>query len=80
MNWIETVADASTRMSLLGISDEPFAFCGRTGTACVDHLNRVFSTHLIDFMMRATKQERKSALERWRYYVSQDAQGSVFCK
>ena len=45
------------------LQDESFAFCGRIGTACVDLLNRVFSTHLIDFLLRATKQERKSALK-----------------
>ena len=32
------------------------------------------------FMLRATKQERKSALKRLRYCVSQDAQGSVCFK
>jgi len=45
------------------LQDEPFVFCGRIGTACVDLLNRVFSTHLIDFLLRATEQERKSALK-----------------
>jgi len=46
----------------------------------VDLLNRVFSTHLIDFLLRATKQERNSALTidvlclSWR-----PTQGSVFC-
>jgi len=29
----------------------------------VDLLNRVFSSHLIDFLLRATKQERKTALK-----------------
>ena len=62
------------------LQDEPFAFCGRIGAACVDLLNRVFSTHLIGFLLRATKQERKTALKRLRYCVSQDTQGSVFCK
>jgi len=46
----------------------------------VDRVNQVFSTHLIGFLPRATKQERKSALEKLRYCFSQDAQGSVFCK
>jgi len=45
----------------------------------VDLLNRVFSTHLIGFLLRATKQERKSALKRLRHCVSQGAEGSVFC-
>jgi len=40
-----------------------FAFCERIGAECVDLLNRVFSTHLIDFLLSATKQERKSALK-----------------
>jgi len=31
------------------LQNEPFAFCGRFGTACVDLLNRVFSTHLNGF-------------------------------
>ena len=62
------------------LQDELFAFCGRTGSACMDLLNRVFSTHLIGFLLRATEQERKSALKRLRYYVSQDAQGIVCCK
>ena len=52
------------------LQDEPFAFCGRIGTACVDLLNRVLSTHLIDFVLRATNQERKSALKRLRCYVA----------
>jgi len=43
-------------------------------------LNRVFSTHLIGFMLRTTKQERKSALKRSRYCASQDAQGGVCFK
>ena len=62
------------------LQNEPFAFCGRICTACVDLRNRVFSAHLIGFLQRATKQERKSALKRLRYCVSQDAHGSVFCK
>jgi len=45
------------------LHDESFAFSGRIGTACVDLLNRVLNTHLIDFLLRATKQERKSALK-----------------
>jgi len=52
--------------------DEPFASCGRIGIASVDLLNRVFSTHLIGFLLRVTKQERKSALKRLWYCVSQD--------
>jgi len=52
------------------LQDEPFAFCWRTGVAYVDLLNRVFSTHLISFMLRATKQERKSALKLLRHCVS----------
>ena len=62
------------------LQDKPFAFCGQIGAACVDLLNRVFSTHLIDFPLRATEQERNSALKRFRCRVSQDAQGSVFYK
>jgi len=53
------------------LQDELFAFCGRTVSACMDLLNRVFSTHLIGFLLRATEQERKSALKRLRYYVAQ---------
>jgi len=45
------------------VQDELFGFSGRIGTARVDLLNRVFSTYLIGFLMRATKQERKSALK-----------------
>jgi len=52
------------------LQGEPFAFCGRIGTAFVDLLNRVFSTHFIGFLLRATKQERKSSLKRLRYFVS----------
>jgi len=73
------VTDASTRMSRWELQDEPFAFCGRIGTAWVYLLNRVFSTHLIDFLLRATMQERKSALKKLRCCVCQDAQSSVFC-
>jgi len=62
------------------LQDEPFAFCGRIGTACVDLLNRVFSTHLIGFLLRATKQERNSILKRLTYCASQDTPGSAFCK
>jgi len=61
------------------LQDETFAFCGRIGTPRVDLLNRVLSTHLIGFMLRATKKERKSVLKILRYYVSYDAQDSVFC-
>jgi len=50
--------------------DEPFAFSGRIGTACVERRNRVFSSHLIGFLLRATKKERKSTLKRSRCYVS----------
>jgi len=35
-------------------------------TACVGLLNRVFNTHLIAFLLRSTKQERKSALESFQ--------------
>ena len=79
MNWI----DSQTRRRgchCRELQDEPFAFCGRIGTACVDLFNRVFSTHLIGFPLRATKQERNSALKRLRCCVSQDAQGSVLYK
>jgi len=62
------------------LQDEPFAFCERICTACVHLLSKVFSTHLIGFLLRATKQERKSAVKRLKYCVSQDAQGSVFNK
>jgi len=41
----------------------------------MDLLNRVFSTYLIGFLLRATEQERKSALKRLRYSVPQDSQG-----
>ena len=67
-------------MSLLGTAGWTVCFCGRICTACVDLLNRVFSTYLIGFRLRATKQERKSTLKSLRYYVFQDDQGSVFCK
>jgi len=72
--WIgQTVIDPSTRVSLFGTAgfqtvtpsstglSSTFAFCGGIGTACVDLLNRVFNTLFIDFLLRATKQERKSA-------------------
>ena len=49
------------------VQEQLFAFCGLIGTACTDLLNRVFSTHLIDFLLRASKQERTSALKRLRY-------------
>jgi len=62
------------------LQDEPFAFCGRIGTACMDLLNRAFSTHLIGFLLCTTNQERNSALKRLMYCVSQDTQGSVFCE
>ena len=62
------------------LQDDLFAFCGRIGTAGVDLHNRVFSTHLIGFLLRATKQERKSPLKGLRHCVSQDDQGIVFCK
>jgi len=43
------------------LQDESFAFFGRIGIACRNLLNRVFNTHLINFQLRATKQEWKSA-------------------
>jgi len=67
-------------VSLLRTAGWTFAFCGRLGTECEDLLNRVFRTHLVGFLLYATKQEWKSALKRLRYCVSQDAQGSAFCK
>ena len=45
------------------LQDEPFAFSGRIGTACVDLRNRVYSLHLIGFLLRATKKEQKSTLK-----------------
>ena len=51
-------------------ADASFAFCGRIGSACVDLLNRVFNAHLIGFLLRATKQEQKSALKILRYCLS----------
>ena len=41
------------------LQDEPFAFRGRIGTACMELLNRAFSAHLIGFLLRTTEQERK---------------------
>jgi len=82
MNWIDShrsvdegVTVGNCRMNRLLFVDEL-----RIGTVCVDLLNRVFSTHLIGFLLPATNQERKLALKRLRYCVSQDAQGSVFFK
>jgi len=80
MNWIDSHRRGDEGVTVGNCRDEPFAFCGRIGTACVDVLNRVFSPHLIGFLMRATKQERKSALKTLRYCVSQGAEGSVFCE
>ena len=62
------------------LQDEPFASCGRIDATCMDLRNRVFSLHLIVFLLRATKKEEKLALKRLRYYVSSDAQGNVYCK
>jgi len=72
MNWMDNRRRLDKGVSV-ELQDELFAFCGRNGAACVDLLNRVFSTHLIGFLMRATKQERKTALKRLRYYVSPKA-------
>jgi len=49
--------------------DEQFAFCGWFGTVCVELLNRGNSTLLIDFLLRATKQEWKSAQKKLRHCV-----------
>jgi len=68
MNWLDSRRRLDKGVSV-ELQDEPFAFCGRNGAACVDLLNRVFSAHLIGFMLLATKQERKTALKRLRYYV-----------
>ena len=54
----EGVTVGKYRMNCLLFADE-FIF----DTACVDLPNRVFNTHLIGFLLRATEQERKSALE-----------------
>jgi len=54
----EGVTVGKCRMNRLLFADELIF-----DTACVDLLNRVFNTHLIGFLLRATKQERKSALE-----------------
>jgi len=68
LNWIDSRRRLGKGITVK-LQDELFAFCGRNGAACVDLLNRVFSTHLIGFLLRATKQERKTALKRLRYYV-----------
>ena len=68
MNWIDSRRRLDKGITV-NLQDEPFKFCGRNGAGCVDLLNRVFSTHLIGFLLRATKQERKTALKRLRYYV-----------
>jgi len=70
MNWMGQLQTPQQGCHCWELQDEPFAFCGRNGAAYVDLLSRVFSTHLIGFLLRATKQERKSALKRLRYYVS----------
>jgi len=44
--------------------------CGQIGAARVDLRNRVCTTRLISFPLRANKKKRKSALKRLRYYVS----------
>ena len=68
------------------LQDEPFVFCRQISTACVDLQNRVFSVHLIVFLLRVTKKERKSTLKHWGIMSCQgsvswaDAQGSVSCK
>jgi len=43
-------------------------------------LNRAFSKPLIGFLLRTTELERKSALKILMHGISQDTQGSVFCK
>ena len=68
MNWMDSRRRLDKGVTV-ELQDEPFAFCGRTGIACMDLLNRVFNTHLIGFLLRATKQERKSALKRLKYCV-----------
>ena len=70
MNWIGSHIQGCHCCKL---QDEPFALCGQIGAACVDLRNRVFSTHLIGFLLRATKKEWKLALKRLRYYVSTEA-------
>jgi len=72
MNWMDSRRRLNKGVTV-ELQDEPFAFCGPNGAACVDLLNRVFSTHLIGFLLCATKQERKTALKRLRYYVSPKA-------
>ena len=54
----DCVTVGNCRMNRLLFADELIF-----DTARVDLLNRVFNTHLIGFLLRATKQERKSALE-----------------
>jgi len=69
MNWIDSnrgvdegVTVGNSRMNHLLFADELVP-------QCVDLLNSVFSTHLIGFLLRATKQERKSALKGLRHCV-----------
>jgi len=68
MNWVDSRRRLDEGVTV-ELQDEPFAFCGRNGAACVYLLSRVFNTHLIGFLLRATKQERKTALKRLRYCV-----------
>jgi len=75
MNWIdshrhvdESVTVGNGRMNL------------RTNRYCMRGSSQQGLQHAFyRFLLRATKQERTSALKRLRYCVFQDAQGSVFC-
>jgi len=54
--WIrQTVTHASTRVALLGTAGWTVCFLRMNCTAGMDLRNRVFSLHLIGFLLRATK-------------------------
>jgi len=71
MNWIDShrrvdkgVTAGNCRMDCLLFADELAAYCMRGSS------HRVFSSHLIGFLLRANKKERKSTLKRLRYCVT----------
>jgi len=50
MNWMDSRRRLDKGVTA-ELQDELFAFCGGSGAACVDLLNRVFSTNLIGFLL-----------------------------
>jgi len=59
------------------MQDQPFAFTGNLIIMLASSQQGLQHGLMIDFLLRATEREGKSALKRPKYFVSNKTQGSV---